>query len=1693
LVAYYVESETKAEVAPEELRGYLEERLPKYMVPAFFVQLTALPLTPNGKLDRKALPEPERGRRQTQGEGERRALTPVEEVLVGIWSEVLGVAEVGLEDNFFEMGGHSLLATQVVSRVNRAFQVEMPVRRVFESPSVAALAEHVTSMLRVGAAPRAQAIKRAAREADLPLSFAQQRLWFLDQLEPESAAYNMPVALYMRGQLDVPALEQGVRHIVNRHEALRTVFPSVKGRPVQVVEPPLLWQLTVVDLTDIAETQREAEALRLAVEEAHRPFDLARGPLVRAHLWRIHGELHLLLLTIHHIVSDGWSLGIFVEELSAIYRAACEGRPSPLVELPIQYADYAVWQREHLAGEALAAQLDYWKRQLGGRLPVIELPSDRPHLPVTTFRVATESWPLDASLSERVRRFSRERGVTFFMTLLAAFQTLLHRYTGLTDILVGTPIAGRTRLETEKLIGLFANTLVLRTDLSGAPTFDELLERVREMTLEAHAHQEVPFEMLVEELQPDRDLSRPPVFQVMMVLQNAPLPEMNLPGLEVQQLELEAAAAKFDLILFLRETDGGLQASWEYSTERLDSETVRRMARHFQTLLENSITNPEERISHLELMSEAERHRVLVEWNDTGSQRAHAQCLHQFFEQQAARTPDAVALIHQTERLTYAELNGRANQLAHRLRAHGVGAESLVGVLMRRSTEMVVALLGVLKAGGAYVPLDPTYPSERLEMMLADTQASIVLTQQELQERLPNCDAHIIHLDAQWQDIARHSTENPPAAADERNVAYLIYTSGSTGRPKGVAIEHRSAAMLLHWAREHFTDAQLSGVLASTSICFDLSVFELFVPLAWGGTVILSTNVLELPELAAREEVTLINTVPSALTELLRMNGVPENVVTVNLAGEPLKNALAQRAYAEPGIEQVLNLYGPSEDTTYSTWALIEQGSTQAPTIGRPIANTQVYLLDGEWQPVAQGLIGELYLSGEGLARGYLNRPELTAERFIPNAFSLQPGARLYRTGDLGRYLSDGRIEFLGRVDNQVKVRGYRIELGEIEAVLSAHEGIDEAVVSARESETGDKQLVAYYVACRAEVAEEELHAYLQERLPKYMIPAHFVRLTALPLTPNGKVDRKALPEVGTETLKQSEGYLASRNAVEELLAGVWAEVLGRTQVGVLDNFFELGGHSLLATQVVSRVRELFDIELPLRSLFETPTVAGMASQIDAARRRRSHSKTEKIEPVSRRGSLPLSFAQERLWFWEQLQPFTPTYNLSAAFRLRGELDVAALEQSFNEIVRRHEVLRTSFTYGEGLPSQIIAPRVQLKLNVFDLSGLPEDVREREARRIVGEEGSRPFDLAQTPLLRVGLLRLAEREHIAFLSMHHIISDGWSIGVLVNEVAELYDAFRAGRASTLPDLPVQYADFAAWQRGWLQGEVLETQLAYWKERLRGATQLKLPTDRERPAVFNSRGASLAVEIPLELLARLKELSRREGATLYMTLLAAFQTLLQRYSSQDDIVVGADMANRTRLETEGLIGFFVNMLVLRTDLSGDPSFSELLARVREVTLGAYEHQDVPFAMLVDELRVERELSRNPLFQVVFVLQNAPLKELELPSVTLAPFEFEVKTTPFDLVFSLSETAAGLKGSLTYSTELFEEETIRRIARHYLNLLEGVADDASQPLSSLRILRGEEVGDLKPEDFSQVKLSHKDLENLFLELGGFDEDD
>ncbi len=1068
---------------------------------------------------------------------------------------------------------------------------------------------------------RMPSISRRDNPGESPLSFAQERLWFLDQFIPHNPAYNIPIAFRIEGQLNNGVLEQCLNEIVQRHETLRTKFIAEEGRPIQATFPKFNLSIHYVNFENFVEKQLQSITIRLAVEEAQKPFDLTRDALVRAKLLCLSAEEHVLLLTMHHAVSDGWSLGVLLRELAVLYEAFSKGKPSPLPVLPIQYGDFAVWQRQRLQGEVLETQLDYWKQNLSGSLPVLDLPTDRPRPSRQTFRGAKRSLNFPKPLLEALKTLSQQQGVTLFMTLLTAFKVLLYRYTGQEDILVGAPVAGRNQIETENLIGFFVNVLVLRTDLSGNPTFRDCLERVRKVVLGAYNHQEVPFEKLVETLQPERDLSYSPLFQVMFALQNTPMPSLEFSGLTLSPLAVDNGTAKFDLTLDLSETSDGIDGFIEYNTDLFDGDTIARMVGHFQTLLEAIAANPQQRVSELPLLTAAERHQLLVEWNDTQAEYPKDVCIHQLFEAQVEQTPEAVAVVFEDQQLTYRELNTRANQLAHHLQTLGVGPEIMVGICIERSLEMVVGLLGILKAGGAYVPLDPAYPQERLAFMLSDSQTPVLLTQKKLMTGLTDQKARVVCLDTDWEVISQEHEGNLVSDVKPRNLAYTLYTSGSTGRPKGVVIEHHSPVALLHWAREVFTAEQLAGVLASTSICFDLSVFELFVPLSWGGKAILAENALYLPTLSAAQDVTLINTVPSAIAELLRIDGVPTSVQTVNLAGEPLQNSLVQKLYQQDTIQQVFNLYGPSEDTTYSTFVLLKKGDRQSPTIGRPIANTQIYILDAHLQPVPIGVRGELHISGAGLARGYLNHSELNEEKFIFNSFRNKPGTRLYKTGDLARYLPDGNIEFLGRIDHQVKIRGFRIELGEIEAVLAQHPEVREAVVIAREDQINNKHLVAYVVPPNQEegTTPSELCRFLKKKLPDYMVPSAFVSLEAMPLTPNGKIDRRALPVPDQGSRSELEGiFVAPRTPVEEEMARIWAEVLGIKQIGVHDNFFELGGHSLLATQLISRLREAFQVELPLRDLFEAPTVADQTLAIEKSQVKQKDRTMTKIQVVSR-------------------------------------------------------------------------------------------------------------------------------------------------------------------------------------------------------------------------------------------------------------------------------------------------------------------------------------------------------------------------------------------------------------------------------------------------------------------------------------------
>ncbi|MCP4656984.1 MAG: amino acid adenylation domain-containing protein, partial [bacterium] len=1676
VVAYLVAEAAGVKIA--ELREVLKRQLPEYMVPEAWVELAELPLDPNGKVDRRALPAPAWGRDEDRELAAPR--TPVEEMLAGVWSELLGVEAVGIDDDFFELGGHSLLGTQLISRVRETFRLDMPLRQLFETPTVAGLSEVVEKTRAAERDAVVPPLRPIARQGDaLPLSFAQERLWFLERFEPEAGVYNESELIYLGGRLAVAGVEAALSEIARRHATLRTTFAQAGGEAVQRIAAAAPLRTPVVDLRALPAARRRPAALRLVHREVLRAFDLARGPLMRALLVRLGDEEHLLSLSMHHIVCDGWSMGILFHELTTLYRVLLAGEPSPLEALPVQYADYAVWQRQWLRGEVLEARIDYWKRQLGGAPTALDLPTDRPRPARQSFRGRTLAAHLPETLTREVEALSRRRGATLYMTLLAAFKVLLGRWSGQTDVLVGTPIANRTRVEIEGLIGFFINTLVLRTDLSGdsghrEPTFEELLKRVVHNTLGAYEHQDLPFERLVEELQPPRDLSRHPLFQVMFQLQNAPAPPVELPDVTLGRVPAEdSETAKFDVGFFLAQSGAGLAGPLEYSTDLFDRSTMERLLRRYRTLLAEIVAGPGRRLSDLPLLAPAELHQLLAEWNDTAAHYPREVPIHEQVEARVERIPEAVALVFEDRRMSYRELDVCSNRLANHLRALGVGPEVTVGIALERSPELVVAVLAVFKAGGLFVALNRLFPEERLAFMLRDAEVKVLLADRESLAFLPRHDARTVMLDADREVIARQSARRPSSGVRADNLAYLIFTSGTTGRPKAISMVHRALSNLIQWQlRSTGPDAGLR-ILQYAPLSFDVCFQEIFSALCSGGSVFLlpeevRVDPVRLAELLETRKIRQLFLPFVALQQLTEAAGEspPSALREVITAGEQLQiSPQVERFFTALASGTLENQYGPSECHVVTFFTLRGAAAEwpALPPVGRAVANFRIYLLNARGKPVPVGIPGEVYLNGPAMARGYFNRPELTAASFLPDPFSLEAGDRLYRTGDLARTLGDGNLVFLGRIDHQVKIRGFRIEPGEIEAVLDRGPRVRESVVVAfQESPLRPARLVAYVVTADPRPEVEALRAHLKEKLPDYMVPSAFVFLDALPLTSGGKVDRRALPAPEWRHDEMSD-LVAPRTQVEELLADVWAEILGLDRVGVDDNFFELGGHSLLATQVTSRVREAFGVELPLRRLFEAPTVGGLALSIQELWEQAKGVESAPIRPVPRDQAPPLSFAQQRLWFLDQLESGTAAYNIPMAVRLAGTVDAGLLESILHHIVRRHEALRTTFAVVADRPVQVIAEDLRLPLPVVDLGALEEPVREAESRRLTADEASRPFDLEAGPLIRATLLRLAQDDHVVLVNMHHIVSDGWSMAVFTRELGVLYDELSRGRsASGLAELPVQYADFAHWQRRWLEGEVLERELAYWRKQLGGAPpRLELPTDRPRPAVQSFRGGGRPFALSRDLSASLAALGRRHGVTMFMTLLAGFQALLAHHTGRDDVSVGSPIAGRTRKEIEGLIGFFINTLVLRTDLRRDPSFRDLLAQVRQVALDGYAHQNLPFERLVEELQPQRDLSTSPLFQVLFVLQNAPRETLELPGLTMTPLEMKGATTKFDLSLGLTEGGAGIVGGLEYSTELFDATTMERLLAHYTRLLEGVVEDPQRRLSELpRLTPGEE---------------------------------
>ena len=1566
---------------------------------------------------------------------------------------VLGMdpAQLDLDQPLGTLGFDSIMALELKNRVQRRLALALPIATLIGGPSSAVVIQHLLGLLAQAAPPVGVPVARRTTEA--PLSFAQERFWMLHQLEPDSPASNLAGVLHLAGTLDRGALERSFTEVIARHEILRTRFAEAHGRVAQIVDPVAPIALPVHDLSALSPAARAAEIQRLSVDEPRRPYDLTRGPLLRLTLLLVAEHEHILVLAMHHVVSDGWSMmSVIVRELGALYTAFVAGQPSPLAALPFQYADYAAWERDELAAGG-DDQLAYWRARLAAAPERLELPTDRPRTQLTAQRGARHAIELPRALGDALQALSDREGTTLFMTLLAALDVLLARYTGQTDISVGAPITRRNREELEALIGPILNTLVLRTDLSGDPTFRTLLGRVRDVTLGAHAHQDLPYEHLLHVLQ----RSRAPLFQVALTMQNNPMPRLALPGLTLTGVDGDSGTGQLELRLEIWDTPDGLRCWWVYSTALFEAATIERMTAHFQTLLASILANPDQRLSELTMMPAAE-HAARRDWNATRAALPAEPCIHQLFEAQVARTPDAIAVAFEDEQWSYRELNRRANQLAHHLRGLGVGPEVKVGLCVERSLALVAGMLGILKAGGGYVPLDPSYPRERLAFMMRDAAIPVLVTTDALADELPVHGEQLVCLDRDEVALAQQPDGNPVALTGAYNLAYVIYTSGSTGTPKGTLIEHRGLCNTALAAVTAHGFGPTSRVLQYAAAGFDASVCEVFSTLLAGACLCLAAREDLLPDaplraLLERQQITAVTLTPSVLAQLEPV-GLPL-LTTIISAGEACPPELARRW--APG-RTLLNAYGPTEVTVCATITR-ESVSPAQITIGRPWANVQTYILDRGLAPAPIGVAGELYVAGVGLARGYHGRASLTAAKFLPHPFSDELGARLYRTGDRARYRADGQIEYLGRLDAQVKLRGFRIELGEIEAALLAHGEIREAAVIVRDDAGMPRRLVAYVVPQPGELLDlAALRAALGHRLPDYMVPAAIVALPQLPLTPNDKLDHKALPAPDGELLTRP--FVAPRSELEQAIANIWADVLGVAQVGVHDDFFELGGHSLVATQVTARLRDVLHAEVPLAALFNGPTVEQLARVVSAARADHTRPPIGQARPAR----LPLSFAQQRLWFLDQLEPGSPLYNIPVALRMTGTLRDDVLIRSFHALIDRHESMRTAFPSDDAGPYQVIAHAAPV-VRVVELATLAAEAREVEVRRLAEEEALAPFDLAHGPLVRLALLHLGDDAHVVLLTVHHIVCDGGSVGVLIREIAALYTAYATGGTPALPALAIQYADYAVWQHAWLHGDVLDRQLAYWKDRLAGMpSALELPTDRPIPAVRSMRGAQEIRRMPAALSAELHAFCRRESVTPFIALLSAFKLLLHRYSGQTDLVVGTDVAHRSHAETEPLIGFFVNQLVLRTQLAADSTFRALLGQVREGALAAYAHQDLPFEELVKALNPDPGLGHAPLVQAKLSYEHDADYALTLPGLVVTSQGRDTGTSKLYLTLSVRDTSDGLLCLCEYSTDLFDAATIARLLGHLQVVLAGVMGNPDQRLSALAILPAAEHAQL-----------------------------
>lgn len=1571
----------------------------------------------------------------------------LQQQIAAIWCEQLQLAQVAGDDHFFLLGGNSITATQVVARLRESLGMELNLRLLFEAPTLAAFAAAVAHLQQDGGVAQG-AIHALSRQEDLPQSLAQNRLWITWQLDPHSSAYTIPGALHLRGELDEDALRHSFQQLIKRHEALRTRFYERNGQAFQRVEATADFELPIIDLSDLPNTEREARAQRVREDQARSPFDLEKGPLLRVTLVRLGDEEHQLLVTLHHIIADGWSLNILIDEFSRLYAAAAQGQSLELPPLALQYADYGSWQRQWLAEGEGQRQLTYWKAQLGDEHPALNLATDHPRAAQHRHSAARHSQRLDARLSAAIRQTAQAHDSTPFMLLLATFQTLLYRYSGQRDIRIGVPNANRPRQETQGLIGFFINTLVLRAELDGRLPFHQLLAATRETTLAAQAHQDLPFEQLLEAFPQAREQG---LFQVMFNHQQRDLSALRrLPGLLADELPWHSREAKFDLQLHSEEDrNGRLSLSFDYADELFEPATIQRLAEHFIHLLHAVCAQPQHAIGDLPLMQTDEQQA----WSEAPCVPAR----HWLPELLSQQTSDATALVWQDGSLTFAQLHTQANRLAHYLRDKGVGPDVCVAIAAERSPQLLIGLLAIIKAGGAYVPLDPDYPAERLAYMLKDSGVQLLLTQTALLPQLPSAEGVCViamdslHLDS-WP------TQAPGLHLHGDNLAYVIYTSGSTGQPKGVGNTHGALAERLQWMQATYQLNDTDVLMQKAPISFDVSVWECFWPLITGCRLVLAgpgehRDPHRIAQLVQEHGVTTLHFVPPLLQLFIDEPLVAECTSLRRLfsGGEALPAELRNRVLARLPAVQLHNRYGPTETAINVThWQCAASDGERSP-IGRPLGNVICRVLDEQLNPLPAGVPGELCIGGIGLARGYLGRAGLTAERFVADPLGAA-GTRLYRTGDRARWNADGVLEYLGRLDQQVKLRGFRVEPEEIEARLLALAGIAQAVVLVR-----DAQLIGYYTA-DAELDEQTVKIALAAELPEYMVPALLMRLDAMPLSPSGKLDRRALPEPVWQTREHVEPH----TVLQLQIAAIWREVLGLPRIGLRDDFFALGGHSLLATQIISRTRQACDVELPLRTLFEASELGDFAEQVGLIQAAGQRNQQTAIAKVDRSQPVPLSYSQQRMWFLWQMEPDSPAYNVGGMARLRGVLDVGRFEAALQALIMRHETLRTTFPSVDGVACQKVSAQTTVRMGWQDFCALDEPQRQQRLQQLADVEAHTPFNLETGPLLRACLVKAGEQEHYLVLTLHHIVTEGWAMDIFARELSALYEAFIDERDSPLPALPVQYLDYSVWQRQWMEAGERQRQLDYWTAQLGNEHPLlELPGDRPRPPVQSHRGELYRFDLSDELAARVRAFNAQHGLTLFMTMTATLAVLLYRYSGQTDLRIGAPVANRIRPESEGLIGAFLNTQVLRCQLTGQMQVSELFEQVRHTVIEGQSHQDLPFDHLVEALQPPRSAAYNPLFQVMCNVQRWEFQQSrQLAGMTVEYLANDARATKFDLNLEVTDLDHRLGCCLTYSTDLFDEPRIARMAAHWCNLLEALIAYPGQRLSELPLLSADE---------------------------------